>query len=134
MRTCIDDHVSAFINNNTTKSAFAAHLIDENHTGDEEKVLHVEFGNKKRLASENIEICCHEISYASNYNLVNKIVIKDLFIEKVFSYSPHYKEIICCIARKLTSICTVLVPMMKSFIIVLIFTHVLTGLSCLSSH
>lgn len=90
MRTRINDHVSAFINSNTTKSAFAAHLIDANHTGDEEKVLHVEPRNKKRLALENIEICLHDLNH--NYILVNKIVIKDPFIEKVLSHSPHYNE------------------------------------------
>ena len=65
------DHVNAYETRNYTKSAFARHLLQEDHTGDEEKILHIERNNPKRLVLENIEIVEHQLHHG--YNVLNRI-------------------------------------------------------------
>ena len=55
-RTRINDHVSAHTNNNPAKSAFTRHLLDDDHLGGEEVILHVEDSFCCTIALEAIEI------------------------------------------------------------------------------
>lgn len=55
-RTRLNDHVSAYTNGNVTKSAFARHLLENNHSGGEEIILHTENKFRRRIALESIEI------------------------------------------------------------------------------
>ena len=89
-RTWIEDHVNAYETRNHTKSAFARHLLQEEHTGDEEKVLHVERNNTKRLVLENIEIVKNPLHHG--YNVHNHTTYQDPLVKKVFRSSPYYAE------------------------------------------
>jgi len=89
-RTRIEDHVHTYETRNHTKSAFARHLLQEEHTGDEEKILHFERNNTKRLVVENIEIVKHQVHHG--YNVLNRTTYYDPLVKKVFRSSPHYVE------------------------------------------
>ena len=89
-RVRINDHVSAYYNNNPTKSHFAKHLLERNHLGDDEVLLHYENKYRRRRALEEIEIACYGLHHA--YDLQNRVVHVDELVTKVFSVSPSYKE------------------------------------------
>jgi len=46
--TMINDRVSAYVNSNPTKSAFAWHLLDHGYLAGEEKILQYEDNFKRR--------------------------------------------------------------------------------------
>ena len=56
----IQDHFSAYINRNPSKSGFTTHLIEGNHVVDDEKYLHSEASDRKFLALEGIETVRHD--------------------------------------------------------------------------
>lgn len=88
-RVRISDHVDAFLNNNNPlKSAFAKHLLDENHIGGEEEILHIENNYRKRLALESIETTKYQQHHERT--VLNRSTHNDNLITEVFARSPHY--------------------------------------------
>ena len=92
-RTRINDLVNAYFNADTTRSAFAKHLIEENHSPDEEKLLHFEPKYKRRLCLESIEIFKHSLNH--QYHVLNRLTYIDPLVKKVYSVSPAYEQRNC---------------------------------------
>ena len=86
--TRIGDHVSAYVNNNPTKSAFARHLIDFGHSGGVEKILYCEENYRRRLALEEIEI--GKMKMLHNFNLLNRTTHMNELIKSIYFVSPSY--------------------------------------------
>lgn len=80
----VREHVHAFTENKPKKSAFAAHLIQNNHSFQEgmEVLLHEENDFRKRLALETIEITRHNSD--DNITLLNEFVPEHSLIEKIY--------------------------------------------------
>ena len=88
-RTRINEHISAYTNNNPTKSAFSKHLIDEGHYAEKEaSILYNENRTRRRLALESIAIT--KINNLHYVNVLNNILPDDDLINKVYSISPFY--------------------------------------------
>ena len=82
-KTRINDHVSACNSKNYTKSAFAKHLLEIGHWGEDGILLHIESNFRRRLAFESIEIEKAKHFYA--YDVVNHAVSTDDLINNIIS-------------------------------------------------
>ena len=88
--TQIKEYTSAHDTNQSHRSAFARHLLEENHREGDEEILHVERNRRRRLALESIKIVKHETRH--RYKVLNRTTVSEPLIFKVFAFSLHYKE------------------------------------------
>lgn len=84
-RTRIKEHISAYLNNNYTKSAFAKHLLEENHQPDGPILLHFEDRFRPRLALETIEIT--KLMADQKFHVLNRGFVNDELISSIFNTS-----------------------------------------------
>ena len=82
-------HLSAFVNKNPIRSAYARHLLENNHLPDKEEALHVENNYKLQLALEEIEIAKNIVR--EGRILVNRCVHITNLVQKTFCTSPFYE-------------------------------------------
>ena len=93
--TRIKDHTSAYDTNQPHRSAFARHLLGENHQEADEEILHVERNHSRRLVLEGIEIVKHETHH--RYKALNQTTdVSEPLILKVFASSLHTIKRLSC--------------------------------------
>ena len=92
----------AFFDNKPARSAFAKHLIDEDHTPKAVEILYVEGKNQKRIALESIEITKHSVHH--QYSVVNRTNVNDLLLRKMFLLARLYTGKLTCNLKMISSL------------------------------
>ena len=59
LENAVEHHVNAFFNYNSTRSAFAQYLVDEDHRTSRVQILHLENRYTGRVTLEQMEIKKH---------------------------------------------------------------------------
>ena len=83
----IKEHLDAYLDNTPQKSAFAEHLLENDHnpTNITSTLLHIENSFRRRLALEKYEILKHLSD--PNVNVLNKFIPEGGILEKLISYT-----------------------------------------------
>ena len=81
------DHLSAFVNGNAPRFAFAEHLIDNNHIPGNEEVLHVEKNFRLRTAVEEIEIGKNTVCEGREYSTGEYVLMRSLRVSSALHHT-----------------------------------------------